>query len=62
MSVDEKRELDRFKDLLENCLLVNADKRITPEKALQHDFFTMAKTKKKAPTEKPKRKDASPAP
>ncbi|PNY23161.1 Serine/threonine-protein kinase prp4 [Tolypocladium capitatum] len=55
MSADEKKELDRFKDLLENCLLVNADKRITPEKALQHDFFTMAKARKKAPPEKPKK-------
>lgn len=61
MSADEKKELDRFKDLLENCLLVNADKRITPEKALQHDFFTMAKSKKKAQPEKAKKKEASPA-
>ncbi|POR37726.1 Serine/threonine-protein kinase prp4 [Tolypocladium paradoxum] len=61
MSADEKKELDRFKDLLENCLLVNADKRITPEKALQHDFFTMAKTKKKAQPEKPKKQEAPPA-
>ncbi|KAG7288114.1 hypothetical protein NEMBOFW57_007637 [Staphylotrichum longicolle] len=36
----ESRELNHFVDLLERCLTLNPDKRITPADALRHPFFT----------------------
>ncbi|KAK7969664.1 hypothetical protein PG996_001895 [Apiospora saccharicola] len=36
----ESRELNQFVDLLERCLTLNPDKRITPLEALKHPFFT----------------------
>ena len=36
----ETRELYYFVDLLERCLALNPDKRITPWEALKHPFFT----------------------
>ncbi|KAI0483088.1 kinase-like protein [Xylariaceae sp. FL0804] len=36
----ESRELYHFVDLLERCLTLNPDKRITPSEALKHPFFT----------------------
>ncbi|KAK7924766.1 serine threonine-protein kinase prp4 protein [Apiospora marii] len=36
----ESRELNQFVDLLERCLALNPDKRITPLEALKHPFFT----------------------
>lgn len=36
----ETRELNHFVDLLERCLALNPDKRITPFEALRHPFFT----------------------
>ncbi|KAK0621743.1 hypothetical protein B0T17DRAFT_493781 [Bombardia bombarda] len=36
----EARELNHFVDLLERCLTLNPDKRITPTEALRHPFFT----------------------
>ncbi|KAI0147851.1 kinase-like protein [Hypoxylon sp. NC0597] len=38
----ESRDLNHFVDLLERCLTLNPDKRITPSEALKHPFF-MAK-------------------
>ncbi|KAK7752685.1 U4/U6 small nuclear ribonucleoprotein prp4 [Diatrype stigma] len=35
----ESRELYHFIDLLERCLALNPDKRITPSEALKHPFF-----------------------
>ncbi|KAL2130660.1 hypothetical protein VTI74DRAFT_6100 [Chaetomium olivicolor] len=40
MSDAESRELNHFVDLLERCLTLNPDKRITPAEALRHPFFT----------------------
>ncbi|SPQ23822.1 c966836d-6d64-4a29-b56e-9d332b6b971a [Thermothielavioides terrestris] len=40
MSDAEGRELNHFVDLLERCLTLNPDKRITPAEALRHPFFT----------------------
>ena len=40
MSETETRELNLFHDLLDRCLAVNPDKRITPVDALKHPFFT----------------------
>jgi serine/threonine-protein kinase PRP4 len=40
MSDAEGRELNHFVDLLERCLTLNPDKRITPTEALRHPFFT----------------------
>ncbi|KAK8048992.1 hypothetical protein PG994_010722 [Apiospora phragmitis] len=40
MSDVESRELNQFVDLLERCLALNPDKRITPLEALKHPFFT----------------------
>lgn len=37
----EKEDLDRFAELLEQCLALNPDKRIKPAEALRHPFFTM---------------------
>ncbi|KAI1209112.1 kinase-like protein [Annulohypoxylon truncatum] len=36
----ESRDLNHFVDLLERCLTLNPDKRITPAEALKHPFFT----------------------
>ncbi|KAI0974469.1 kinase-like domain-containing protein [Xylaria arbuscula] len=35
----ESRDLSNFVDLLERCLALNPDKRITPSEALKHPFF-----------------------
>ncbi|KAI1768343.1 kinase-like protein [Hypoxylon sp. FL1150] len=35
----ESRDLNNFVDLLERCLTLNPDKRITPSEALKHPFF-----------------------
>ena len=34
-----KKELLEFKDLLEKCLAVDPERRISPEEALRHNFF-----------------------
>lgn len=34
------RDLNHFIDLLERCLALNPDKRITPVEALKHPFFS----------------------
>lgn len=39
MNDAESRELNHFIDLLERCLALNPDKRITPSEALKHPFF-----------------------
>ncbi|KAH8675505.1 kinase-like domain-containing protein [Xylariales sp. PMI_506] len=39
MNDAEARELNHFVDLLERCLALNPDKRITPSEALKHPFF-----------------------
>jgi serine/threonine-protein kinase PRP4 len=36
----ETRDLTQFIDLLERCLTLNPDKRITPLEALKHPFFS----------------------
>lgn len=36
----ESRDLNHFIDLLERCLTLNPDKRITPAEALKHPFMT----------------------
>jgi serine/threonine-protein kinase PRP4 len=38
----ETRDLHHFIDLLERCLALNPDKRITPLEALKHPFFLRA--------------------
>ncbi|KAI1383328.1 kinase-like protein [Hypoxylon trugodes] len=40
----ESRDLNHFVDLLERCLTLNPDKRITPSEALKHPFFTTKQT------------------
>ncbi|KAI1259626.1 kinase-like protein [Xylariaceae sp. FL1019] len=40
MSDAESRDLNHFVDLLERCLALNPDKRVTPSEALKHPFFT----------------------
>ncbi|KAI0592894.1 kinase-like domain-containing protein [Biscogniauxia sp. FL1348] len=40
MSDAESRDLNHFVDLLERCLALNPDKRITPSEALKHPFFS----------------------
>ncbi|KAH9430087.1 hypothetical protein MCOR02_009806 [Pyricularia oryzae] len=40
MTDTEAKELNLFHDLLDRCLHVNPDKRITPADALKHPFFT----------------------
>lgn len=40
MDDTETRNLNHFIDLLERCLTLNPDKRITPAEALKHPFFT----------------------
>ncbi|KAK3502360.1 kinase-like domain-containing protein [Neurospora crassa] len=42
MSDAETKELNHFIDLLERCLALNPDKRITPFEALKHPFFGQA--------------------
>lgn len=42
MSDAETKELNHFIDLLERCLALNPDKRITPLEALKHPFFGQA--------------------
>ncbi|KAF2965004.1 hypothetical protein GQX73_g8588 [Xylaria multiplex] len=39
MTDGESRDLNNFIDLLERCLTLNPDKRITPSEALKHPFF-----------------------
>ncbi len=39
MSDGENKELHLFQDLLDRCLNVNPDKRITPSEALKHPFL-----------------------
>ncbi|KAF3767186.1 kinase-like protein [Cryphonectria parasitica EP155] len=39
MDEAEARHLNHFYDLLDRCLAVNPDKRITPSEALRHPFF-----------------------
>lgn len=39
LSDAESRELNHFIDLLERCLTLNPDKRLTPDEALRHPFF-----------------------
>ncbi|KAH8164670.1 hypothetical protein CIB48_g3564 [Xylaria polymorpha] len=39
MTDSESRDLNNFIDLLERCLALNPDKRITPLEALKHPFF-----------------------
>ncbi|KAK4459023.1 hypothetical protein QBC42DRAFT_184431, partial [Cladorrhinum samala] len=39
MNDSEARELNHFIDLLERCLALNPDKRLTPAEALRHPFF-----------------------
>jgi serine/threonine-protein kinase PRP4 len=36
----ESRDLNHFIDLLERCLALNPDKRITPSEAIKHPFFS----------------------
>ncbi|KAM0343397.1 hypothetical protein ACHAPU_008577 [Fusarium lateritium] len=40
MSDAETKDLNHFIDLLEQCLMLNPDKRIKPADALRHPFFT----------------------
>lgn len=40
MDDTEARQLNHFQDLLDRCLAVNPEKRITPLEALKHPFFT----------------------
>jgi serine/threonine-protein kinase PRP4 len=40
MTDAETRELNHFIELLERCLALNPDRRITPMEALKHPFFT----------------------
>ena len=39
MSDEETKSLTHFVDLLERCLALNPDRRITPAEALKHPFF-----------------------
>ena len=39
MNDAETRELNHFVDLLERCLALNPEKRMTPSEALRHPFF-----------------------
>lgn len=40
MNEAETKALNHFIDLLERCLALNPDKRITPAEALRHPFIT----------------------
>ncbi|KAI9725274.1 MAG: Serine/threonine-protein kinase PRP4 [Chrysothrix sp. TS-e1954] len=42
MSVKETKELNLFVDLLDRCLALNPERRITPVEALKHPFFKPA--------------------
>ncbi|KAI2638067.1 kinase-like protein [Xylaria nigripes] len=44
MNDAESRDLNHFVDLLERCLTLNPDKRITPSEALKHPFFVSKST------------------
>ncbi|KIX03030.1 uncharacterized protein Z518_06580 [Rhinocladiella mackenziei CBS 650.93] len=44
ISEPERRELDLFVDLLDKCLDLRPDKRITPSDALKHPFISRTKT------------------
>lgn len=35
----EAKQLNLFHDLLDRCLALNPDKRVTPAEALKHPFF-----------------------
>ena len=39
LSDDESKELNLFVDLLDRCLTLNPEKRITPSEALKHPFI-----------------------
>ncbi|RCI10013.1 hypothetical protein L249_8696 [Ophiocordyceps polyrhachis-furcata BCC 54312] len=49
MGPAEKQDLDQFKDLLDQCLLVHAEKRITPSAALQHPFLKKTRVRRGGP-------------
>ena len=40
LSDPEIKELELFRDLLDRCLALNPEKRITPAEALKHPFIT----------------------
>ena len=40
----ETRELNLFVDLLDRCLSLNPEKRITPKEALKHPFIARTKS------------------
>lgn len=39
LSDDESKEVNLFVDLLDRCLALNPEKRITPNEALKHPFI-----------------------
>lgn len=43
MDEQERKEVDLFADLLDKCLDLRGDKRITPSEALRHPFISRAK-------------------
>lgn len=43
MDEQERRELEAFVDLLDKCLALSPERRITPTEALKHTFITRAK-------------------
>ncbi|KAM7207162.1 Protein kinase-like domain containing protein [Naviculisporaceae sp. PSN 640] len=47
---DRHTDLANFIDLINQCLALNQDKRITPEEALRHKFFVKPTTKTYLPT------------
>ena len=44
MDEQERKEVELFADLLDRCLDLRGDKRITPSEALRHPFITRTKT------------------
>jgi serine/threonine-protein kinase PRP4 len=42
LSDAEIKELELFRDLLDRCLALNPEKRITPAEALRHPFIMKA--------------------
>lgn len=36
---EANKDLVLFKDLLDKCLIIDPERRITPEEALRHPFF-----------------------
>ncbi|KJZ73329.1 hypothetical protein HIM_07333 [Hirsutella minnesotensis 3608] len=38
MTMEEKKDLDDFRNLLDGCLMLHPERRITPSQALQHPF------------------------